>query len=479
MKDQTRSIIEITPQYLKLVQSVHDERSAVLTHCGLLDISGLSDEAIAKKLIALDKTKKLQLKKSEVVGVVSRQNVILRYLNLPSQNRQELSQMVELQIDNHLPYAREDVVLDFMVLNTGADGYSKVLIVIVLKDIVLRLVKILELAKVPVDRVTMSSLGILDWYKMVGKCAGVAVLLDIGQQESEICICDENHLLTSRQVPLGLHMIESQSSEFIKQIDLTVGSYNKEKLGPFAERMEVFSSKEEIHSFCDHLSKEYTMSVEYKRTLGNPSMPLVKPFIWPEGVLSGGPSVTSVMGLSCAHSLKEGINLVPTQVKDAQDHRKERVLLIRLGVIGLATLLTVTLALNLGAMQRRSYLNGLEKQLKEVKAKVSQSEKKTARVNQLKSAVQNRLVFIDVMDEIYTLLPKGISLVAITISDGHGLSLQGVSFHGEEINRFQKALVDSARFSNVNLDYVNKRTTQEGEVNYFKITFQVKAAGSL
>jgi hypothetical protein len=68
--------------------------------------------------------------------------------------------------------------------------------------------------------------------------------------------------------------------------------------------------------------------------------------------------------------------------------------------------------------------------------------------------------------------------VSVTISDGNTLSLQGVSTNSVAINQFQKGMVDSKNFTNVSLDYVNKRVTSQGEIDYFKITCALKSGKS-
>ena len=48
-----------------------------------------------------------------------------------------------------------------------------------------------------------------------------------------------------------------------------------------------------------------------------------------------------------------------------------------------------------------------------------------------------------------------------------------IKFRGNQ--SISKRMVDSQSFSNVSLDYVNKRVTQQGEVDYFKITCTLKS----
>ena len=102
-------------------------------------------------------------------------------------------------------------------------------------------------------------------------------------------------------------------------------------------------------------------------------------------------------------------------------------------------------------------------------------ENQLKRIYDIERMIKNRLIFSDLARDIYRLLPTHVYLVDITISNSNILSLEGMSLNSVEINQFQKDMVNSSSFSNVNLDYVNKRVTQQGEVDYFKITSTLKS----
>ena len=84
---------------------------------------------------------------------------------------------------------------------------------------------------------------------------------------------------------------------------------------------------------------------------------------------------------------------------------------------------------------------------------------------------------MDTVNEIYRLLPDSVALMNLSLSDGYHLTFQGLSNRNSDINDLQRAFVNSDYFDNVNLDYVNKRITQDGEVNYFKISCVIKDQG--
>ena len=96
----------------------------------------------------------------------------------------------------------------------------------------------------------------------------------------------------------------------------------------------------------------------------------------------------------------------------------------------------------------------------------------------IEAILKGRLIFSDLVRELYSLLPPQVYLVSMVISDGNSLSFEGVASNAVDINLFQKKMIDSKMFANVNLDYVNKRITQQGEVDYFKITSLVNAGVS-
>ena len=70
----------------------------------------------------------LKIAGAEVIGVVSREQVITRVVKFPTMHVAELSQMVELYAKAQLPYLREQTVMDFHVV-AQQDGFSTVAVV--------------------------------------------------------------------------------------------------------------------------------------------------------------------------------------------------------------------------------------------------------------------------------------------------------------------------------------------------------------
>jgi Tfp pilus assembly protein PilN len=169
------------------------------------------------------------------------------------------------------------------------------------------------------------------------------------------------------------------------------------------------------------------------------------------------------------------IDLIPRAVRKAQAQRLLQRQVVFSGIWVTAALISLALALGMGYFKKNAQLAQLEDQLHDTKRDAVNVEKQLQKVKDIEGMLKGRLIFSDLTHEIYRLLPMQVYLVSVTISDGNILSLQGVSSNSIDINQFQTGMVNSPEFSNVSLDYVNKRITQQGELDYFKITCTLKS----
>lgn len=62
-----------------------------------------------------------------------KRKTIVRVLSIPASDPREIDEMVKLQAAHQTPLDLDEIAIDYQVLETTADGYSRVLLVIVLK----------------------------------------------------------------------------------------------------------------------------------------------------------------------------------------------------------------------------------------------------------------------------------------------------------------------------------------------------------
>ena len=294
-------------------------------------------------------------------------------------------------------------------------------------------------------------------------------LFDLDLNHSEICLCYKSHWLTSREIPVGFEQMQANGyAEIIKQWELTQQN----------SKNEIFTEKADSVYLTSSANRAYMLGIEMVKVHENltikelqltKTLSLARGVQWPKLLTEDGVSIAPLVGIACSVQLPP-VDLIPRAVRQAQEEVFYQRRMIMLCVWLLMALVALGLALGVGYFKKNAQLAKLDDQLRATRHDAMQVENELKKIGDIERMIKGRLIFSDLARDVYRLLPSQIYLVSITISDGNVLSFQGVSSNSVDINQFQKNMVDAPAFSNVNLDYVNKRVTQQGEVDYFKIT---------
>jgi len=447
----------------------------LVTGVDVINTANQGDAQISQTLSAFIKKRKLNFAESRVTILVPRSRVILRHMTFPSQREDEIRSMIDLQVGNRIPYSREEVEIDFQILSKTADGYAKVAVVIIPQEIAMRYWKIFSDSKVPVQRISISSIGLWLLYQQQPDLSDkLGAMCDLDVNHTEICLCTKAYWLTSREIPVGFVQMQRDGYvEFLKQWELTQNNTSGEKLTGAVETVYLASIANRAPGLGIEMAKMQN-DLTIKEILLTQTLGRARGVQWPKSMTDDGVSVASLAGVAFSPEVPP-IDLIPRAVRQAQEQRAYQRQLVILGIWVTAALISLGLALGMGFFRKNVQLAQLEDRLRDTKHDALQVSDQLQKVYDIEGMIKNRLIFSDLARDIYRLLPAHVYLVNITISDGDTLSLQGVSSNSVEINQFQKGMVNSQSFSNVSLDYVNKRVTQQGEVEYFKITCTLKS----
>ena len=462
-------VFHISEGMIKFLQ-VSGTQKKLVTGVDVINTGSQSDAQISQSLSTFIKQRKLNFAESRVTILIPRSSAILRSMVFPSQKQDEIRSMIDLQVGGKIPYAREEVEIDFQTLTKTADGYSKVAVVIIPQEIAMRYWKIFSDSRIPVHTISISSIGLWLLYRQQPDLSDKpGAIFDLDVHHSEVCLCYKGYWLTSREIPVGFEQMQRDGyNEILEQWELTQNNIGGEKITEGVGSVYLASTANRAYALGIEMAKAQN-DLTIKEILLTQSLGLARGVQWPKAMTEDGVSVASLAGIAFS-SETPPIDLTPRAVRQAQEQRIHQRQLISLGAWLTLALISLGLALSMGFLRKNVQLAHLEEQLRETKRDALQVEGQLKRVNDIEGMIKNRLIFSDLARDIYRLLPSQVYLVNIAISDGNVLSLQGVSLNSVLINQFQKAMVNDPGFSIVSLDYVNKRVTQQGEVDYFKIT---------
>lgn len=467
-------VFQIEEHMVKCLR-VSNTPKKVVTAVDVIQVSGMSDAQVSVRLEQWIKDRRITFKETYVVALVPRARCILRYMTLPSHQESEVRDMIDLQVANHIPFAREEVEVDFQILTKSADGYSKAAVVILHQDAALRYWKIFEDAHIPVNTLTLSTVGL--WLlghlqpNLPNQLFGI---IDLDVHASEICMCEKDYWLASREIPVGLKNLRAEGNkEFIRQCKLTQENMAKEKIGQNIRVMYVVTTAGNLGSMSDELSVAMGCIVKEIDVLKG--LPMAKNIQWSQSIMEDAVSMAPLVGVALSPQPPR-LNLVPRAVRERRSEKARSKELIMCGIWLAAALIVGGLIVFMNFYKSHVRLSQADKRLELAMQQAKPIEQKLKVVRAAEQHLAQRALFGEWMNEVFNAFPPGISLTSLELSNGNIIAFEGITSNVNDVSMVQQSLASGGVFTNVRLDYVNKRATQEGEFNYFKITGMIKAA---
>jgi type IV pilus assembly protein PilM len=167
----------------------------------------LDESAVGEAISALWKRAKLP-KKRVVVGTAN-QRLVVRQVDVPQMADQELAEALRFQVQDSIPIAVEDAVLDFVPLETfttpDGEPMSSILVIAVHRDIVDSLLRVTQPAGLSVLAVDLQAFGLVRSAFGIVPAIGnpVQAIVDIGASITQVVIARGGVARFVRILPRG------------------------------------------------------------------------------------------------------------------------------------------------------------------------------------------------------------------------------------------------------------------------------------
>ncbi|VAX36084.1 hypothetical protein MNBD_UNCLBAC01-981 [hydrothermal vent metagenome] len=475
MKKLIYTTIEITESHVKVLQAKEIKRKRSLTYCDIRPIPSSQEEDIVKVLSEM--TSKIKGTLGYIIAIIPRRLITLVQFYLPTHVEAEIRQMIDLQIVNRVPYAKEDIIFDCQIIEKDESGYSRSLVAVVQNSVIKNYLNRLQMAGIHPVEVAFSSLGIGQWYEYKKNQQKTEIdrpvlIIDLDVDHSDISFYQKNQILFSREVGFGLKDLHTDTiNTFIQQIGLTVGTYKKEKMGAAVEAGFVFSSMDIPDFFIDKLKEEHGFSVEKVCSMDN--VPYTQDIALARLWENEGVSLSASAGILLGRDEKRNINLIPQKVTDSRQIKEiKKQGLQSVILIGLIIFFS-SMALILEGNHKSRHLQYIQDETKKIRPKVKKTKKLKTRLGVLGHTFDGEVLVAEIIKELYALTPKDIAYNSFDLNNKKEIVLEGMAKQAGDINNLQSKLVSSTLFANVNLQYTKKRRTVKGELTYFKMSFNL------
>ena len=109
-----------------------------------------SDAAISAFLAS--SLKEWRLKKTHVLCLIPSKLFISKNIDMPSKDPEEIRKIVDLQAHRYTPYSRDEIVIDYLCMETPGQHYTNVLLIIVNRKVTDRYTRIFDQAGIELEQ---------------------------------------------------------------------------------------------------------------------------------------------------------------------------------------------------------------------------------------------------------------------------------------------------------------------------------------
>jgi len=411
---------------------------------------------------------------SEILAVVSREQVITRVVKFPTVEAVELAQMAELYAKAQLPYQREQTVMDFHVLSQQG-GFSTIAIVACQREVVDRQLLALREAGVSVGLVTVSSWGVLGWYhQAVSKDTSnePVLIVNIDDTRTDLVLIGEGQILSSRSVGQGAQDWggAGETSELLAlEVERSRAAIRKELPGTEVRSL-LLTGLGTLAQWKDQLAPRLSLpvvAIESQQTLKGVTPALSTPI-----------SPIVVVGLACSDSAGL-LNLSPPEVRVQVRHRRQIRELVVVSLLLMGVLALGSSLLSLQLRRQQGMATELDHALNDMAPAAKRVQEQTRFAQLVHSVLADRRRVALTLGGVFRETPSTVTLESLTFEHTkHEVVVRGSAASNQDVLGYIKQLEQLKEVSGVDLRYSTRHTTPTGERTDFELVLHQHGAST-
>ncbi|MCK5581151.1 MAG: pilus assembly protein PilM [Candidatus Omnitrophica bacterium] len=419
------------------------------------------------------------VKKANAVCIVPSKYVTTKNIEIPSQDPAEIRSIVDLQAGRHAPYSREEILVGYISIGVFQRNYTKVLLVIVNRNVVNRHLDILGMAGLRVEKVLFAAEGIARFYsKALDTQEGdVPVgIIDIANQTTDFVIEANKQIVACRNIPLGLtHLIKDKAEtqqKLVAELLSSIESYQNEDINKVPEVYVLTSADEKVKELQSVLQEKLKANVKVVSYLDHleVAQPLVSKITteYDDSFLS--------LVAAAVDPKQAVVDLTPDEIKMQRAIEEKGKQAVTVGVFGILLLLLVC-----GIFFSKIYFKSLvfakyEASYAEKKEKAMALSRVAQKTRIIKDYLKDRMVSLEVVETLYWLIPDEIYLQSISLSEDGVVNIQGISESMSRVFNFVSDLEGADLFKDVKTKSTTAKKDRGKDVAAFEIEFRLETA---
>jgi len=417
-------------------------------------------------------------RKAPVVCVIPVSAATSKTIEVPSTDPQEIKSIINLQVSRHTPYSREEVLVGYVNLGLGESNHTKVLLVIVHRNVVKDRIKIIEKAGLNTDKILFASEGVGRLYFKglnLKKDANPVGVIDLTLGSVNFMVIARGSTIFCRSIPIGIKSLLEEGpdavtvllDEFNKSIEAYIGEDIDLPPASYVVTTDHDVAKNILPALKEGLKAEVLISpyMNFVKA-GSVKAKLQKDF--------ADDSFLDVIAPVATISKCE-VNLMPEEMIAKKTVERQSKEAIKTVIAALLILLLLGGAIMSKIYFKDAYLNqNLRAQYAAQKEEVKRLQERLNKVKIVKQYLQGRMISLDIIHELYKRTPNQIYLNTIVFDEDGSLTISGVSDTMSRVFTYVKTLSDSSLFKNVKTKSTATKKDNGKDVAVFELNIQVQ-----
>ena len=451
------------------------------------------------------------IRAKHAVFSLQRSQVTARVSAFPQADRNELRQVVEYDLADHIPFPIDHVVVDFQQLGPSRDepGLEQILVVAAPRELLREHLRVAEALGLTVVAVTVDALALDDIAKTLGRePSGMALSIEIDPRTTTINVSDSETLRLTRSVGVGGEQltraiqedfkIESAEAEQLKRsdglrvlerepqaervrswLDNLIGEIKRSSLtfGASAiSRIVILGADAGIPGIADHLATEF----------GAEPISLTATDVFPEADFRGPESsnadaclMTMAAGLRGIGRSIWSISLLPPEVGRARRRNRTRRLSITAGAFVVLAVALLYLASARQVRQLAADVSTLRQQAELAAQNQTQAEALLAERDLLRAQADaldivgvRRYAALELLRSLSLYSPKEITLTFFTLRPDQPLQIRGSAPNSAVIAELQHSMGLSPLVTEARLTGADRSTSRHRTAKNLNFTME-------
>jgi len=477
-KDKDTIGIILTAESLRLAQLKISSNEKKIADIIKKDLRSVSKEEVPNVLASL--LAELKIKKPKAFSIIPSNQVTTKNIEIPSLDPEEIKSIIDLQAGRHTPYSREEILIGYISIGVFQRNYTKVLLAIIKRDVIKEQMDVFEQAGVRIEKVVFAPEAMARFYAeaLQVKEEDIPVgIINIANQTADFTIEFNKTAATYRNIPYGMdHIIkegESVQQQLADELFKSVEAYQNEDINKLPETYILTSDDAKVKELQPLLEEKLKAKIKvmpYLDLIEAPQPVMLK-------IVSEYNDDSFLDLIACGVSLPfMQVDLTPDEIKTKRVIEEKGREVMKLGIFSCILLVLICSIFFSKIFFQSVFFDKLKEDYIKYHKKVMVLDNMAQKTRLVKDYVNNRMTTLDIINELYMLIPDEIYLESVVVLENGNITLQGVSESMSRVFNFVSALEDSLLFKGVKTTSTSAKKDRGKDAAAFSIALRLESA---